>query len=174
MAKTLSDQQREWLDAALRSKGRFTMARTVKHDWEDYVRRRDKAAAGGAGLLADDPKKKLVDDGVRRADQLAKDGKFSEAYKSLDAIKKIGGAASVERARAVSVDDLRVRLNVFRAGLDEVTSLCDFAERHYTPLFDRMATIEAAGAKPTLREATLRLKAFAPEEQVLLAELKGR
>jgi hypothetical protein len=174
MPNNLSDKQRQWLDAALKAKGRFTMARTVKKDWEDYVRRREKAAAGGAGLLPDDPKKKLVDDGLKHADGLAKAGKFAEAYKSLDAIKTISAAASVDRARAVSVDGLRVRLNVFRSKLDDVASLCDFAEGHFKPLLDRMAQIESAAAKPTLREATLRLKEFASEEMVLLADLSGR
>ena len=35
MPKSLTEQQREWLDAALRSKGRFTMAKTVKGNWDD-------------------------------------------------------------------------------------------------------------------------------------------
>ncbi|MGQ0566369.1 MAG: protein kinase family protein [Gemmobacter sp.] len=174
MPKSLSEQQREWLDAALRSKGRFTRAKAVKKNWDDYVRRRDKAAAGSVGLLADDPQKKLVDDGLKRADALAKDGKFAEAYKSLDATKKIGAAASVERARAVSVDDLRVRLNMVRSTLGTCVSLCDFAAGHAEQFLARLATIESAGAKPTLREATLRLKEFAAEETVLLAELMGR
>ncbi len=173
MPKSLTEQQREWLDAALRSKGRFTMAKTVKGNWDDYVRRRDKAALGGAGLLADDPKKKLVDDGLKRADALAKDGKFTEAYKSLDAIKKIGGAASEERARAVSVDDLRVRLNLVKSSLGNITALCDFAVSHATRFLDGMATIEAAAVQPTLREAALRLKGFAAEETVLMADLMG-
>ncbi len=173
MPKSLTDQQREWLDAALRSKGRFTLAKSVRKSWDDYVRRRDKAALGSAGLLPDDPNKQLVDDGLKRADALAKDGKFAEAYKSLDTIKKIGGAASVERARAVSVGDLGVRLNVVRSVLGDCVSLCDFAVRHAEALFNRMADIEPASAKDTLSEAALRLKAFALEEPVWRAELMG-
>jgi serine/threonine protein kinase len=173
MPKSLSEQQREWLDAALKAKGRFTRAKSVKKDWDDYVRRRDKAAAGGEGLLADDPKKKLVDDGLKRADALAKTGKFSDAYKSLDAIKKIGSAASVERARAVSVDDIRVRLNIVRASLGTSVSLWDFAISHADRFLDRLATIEPASTKATLAEATKRLREFAGEEPVLLAELMG-
>ena len=110
---------------------------------------------------------------MKRADALAKDGKFAEACKSLDAIKKIG-AASEERARAVSVDDLRVRLNVVRSTLGNTVSLCDFAVSHAVLFFDRMATIESASARPTLQQASLRLKEFAPEETILLAELMGR
>jgi len=173
MAK-LDEDQRKWLDQALQNKGRFTRANSVRKDWDDYVRRREKAAMGGAGLLPDDPRKKPVDEGLKRADELAKAGKFAEAYKSLDAIKKMGAQASVERARAVSIGDLNARLNIVRSAVGDSISLCDFATGFYDPLFDKIATMTPASQKKTLSAAALRQKEIGQEQQVLLGEMAGR
>lgn len=171
---TLDELQRQWLDTALQSKGRFTRAASIKKDWEDYRRRRDKAVSNAAGLLPDDPQKILVENGLKAADKLAEAGKFADAYKALDAIKKMGASASKERAKAIAIDDIRVRLNILRSNIDTIVKMVDFARGYYDPLFDHLADLDPVSAKANIAEASRHLQVILQEEQVLRGELTGR
>lgn len=171
---TLDELQRQWLDTALQSKGRFTRAASIRKDWEDYRRRRDKAGLGFAGLPDDHPNKSTIGDGLKAADELAKQGKFADAYKALDRIKKLGATASKERAKAISIDSVRVALNILRSDLNTIVSRIDFAQDWYSTVHDRLDDLEPASSMATLAEATRHLRVIADEEALLLVELTAR
>ncbi|QYK40481.1 MAG: protein kinase family protein [Paracoccaceae bacterium] len=171
---TLDENQRAWLDKALQSKGRFTRAASIRKEWEDYRRRRDKAVANSAGLPPEHPNRKLIDNGIRDADALAKDGKFAQAYKALDSIKKMGATASVERARTISISGIETELNVLRSKIGNVKSTVEFAHRFYGDVFDRVDQLTPCSAQPDLTAATLHLKGLNETAAELMIELAVR
>jgi serine/threonine protein kinase len=172
--KKLDDEQRKWLDAALKAKGRFTRAASIKSDWEDYRRRRDKVAALTAGLPPDGAQAKLVQNGLDSADALAKTGKFSEAYKGLEAIKSLAKAASVARAAAVSTSQIATSINIQRSAVDDLIAYCNFAVDHFQSLVDRVEAMPEAGGARDLEAASELLRDFRKTEVVLRGELVGR
>lgn len=171
---TLDEKQRAWLDAALKAKGRFTRAAGIKSDWEDYRRRRDKVVASSAGLPDDAPNKVLVQNGLKAADDLAATGKFSAAYKGLDAIKGLAKAATADRALTISVGSIDTGLNVLKALLNDVQSNTDFADSHYQALVDRANQIPTCGEQADLETALTYARNFAATEVILLGEITGR
>lgn len=170
---TLDEQQRAWLDAALAAKGRFTRAKSVKKDWENYRRRRDKVVAAAAGL-PDGPQKTMVDNGLVAVDADAAQGRFAQAYKGLDALKGLAKAASADRADRIGASGLDSRLAVIRAALDDITSNADFAVRHFEGFVAQVQARPKAGDQPDLAAALAFVRDFAADELRLRADLANR
>lgn len=172
--KKLDQQQRAWLDAALKAKGRFTRAAAIRSDWEDYRRRRDKVEAAMAGILPGSPQAAMVKNGLASADALAKDGKFAEAYKGLDSIKTLAKGASAARAATISTGQITTALNIQRSALADLVNYANFAFSHFQDLIDRVDAMPEAGGAKDLAAALGILRDFAKTEVVLRGELAGR
>lgn len=170
---TLDEKQRQWLDAALLAKGRFTRASSIKKDFEDYRRRRDKAVALTAGL-PDGMQKTMVENGLASADLLAEQGKFAAAYKALDTIKGLARNASEERARAIGTGQIDTALNVITSYVMDLESNLNFIHRHFDDLVRRVQTLPKCADQPDLKTALEHRRNFATDEGVLRGELAGR
>lgn len=171
---TLDELQRQWLDLALLSKGRFTRAASIKKDWEDYRRRRDKASANSAGLPKDDPQMILVQNGLTAADDLAKQGKFAEAYKALDRIKGLALSASKDRALKVNVDQIKVDVNIQTMNVNDIISNTDFAFSFFEGLINKVKSLPKVADQTDISAAQRYRKEFADQELVLRADLGNR
>lgn len=170
---TLDEQQRQWLDTALQAKGRFTRAASIRKDFDDYRRRRDKAVALTAGL-PDGPQKTLVSNGLTSADQLAEQGKFAAAYKALDQIKALARNASQERATAIGTGRIDVALNVITSYVSDLESNLDFIHGHFGDLVRRVQALPKCADQPDLKAALAHRRDFATDEGVLRGEMAGR
>lgn len=171
---TLDELQRQWLDLALLSRGRFTRAASIKKDWEDYRRRRDKATANSAGLPKDDPQMILVENGLKAADELAKQGKFADAYKALDRIKGLALSASKDRALKVSIDQIKVDVNIQTMYVDDIINNTDFAFSFFEGLINKVKSLPKVADQTDISAAQRYRKDFADQELILRADLASR
>jgi serine/threonine protein kinase len=175
----ITDEQRTWLDAALQSKGRFTSAKSIKGDFADYVRRRDKVDAALAGIDFNGSDRSTVQNAMKAADELAKAGKFEKAYKDLAAVKKMARAAANKRAVGLTpaaiglmLDTLdkttrnRIRLaELIIANLNSIVSdMGSFAKASDQPSFDA-----ACATWATYHQAEVVKRAKLAETQALFA-----
>jgi hypothetical protein len=170
---TLDEKQREWLDAALKAKGRFTRAGAIRKEWDDYRRRRDKVVALTAGL-PDGPQKTLVDNGLASADLLAEQGKFAAAYKALDQVKGLARNASEDRAKAIGTGRIDVSLNVLTSYVSDLEYNLDFIHGHFGGLVRRVQSLPTCAQQPDLKTALEFRRNFATDEGILRGELAGR
>jgi serine/threonine protein kinase len=164
---SLEDDQRAWLDKAIREKGRFTRKKGIEKDWESYRRRREKTANALAGLPKDHPERKFVDEALKSADTLAKAGKFNDAHKSLNSAKKRAKAAASERASDIHNDEIRVQANMIYSYLDTSKKEVDFAVRHLDDAINKVAQHAKAGDEPNFDKALKFRQKFAAEEGIL-------
>lgn len=169
----LDDKQREWLDAALQAKGKFTRAAAIRKDFENYRRRRDKVVALTAGL-PDGTQKTMVTNGLASADLLAEQGKFAAAYKGLDQIKGLARNASEDRARAIGTGRIDVALNVMTSHVGDLESNLDFIHGHFDGLVRRVQSLPTCAQQPDLQTALEFRRNFATDEGILRGELAGR
>lgn len=140
----LADDQRAWLDQALRSKGRFTRAASIRKEFENYQRRREKAAAAWAGLTADHPDYQTIQNGLQAADDAASQGKFADAYKSLSRIKDLAKAAVEGRADGLHDANVRMTLKVLEGQVNVTTEQVDGCFRRDAALQRRIAALPQA------------------------------
>ena len=120
----LDDDQRKWLDAALKAKGRFTRAKSIKADWEDYRRRRAKVETYLSTMDPNSPHKGAVEQGLQSADTLASAGKFSAAYKSLDAVKARAKTSSPARIEAIALSTLTGLIDRLDGDVQQLRAAC--------------------------------------------------
>jgi serine/threonine protein kinase len=170
---TLDEKQREWLDAALAAKGKFTRAASVRKDFENYRRRREKAVALTAGL-PDGPQKSMVENGLASADLLAEQGKFASAYKALDQIKGLARNASEDRATAIGTGRMDTALNVITSYVADLESNLDFVHAHFVDLVQQVKALPKCADQPDLKAALAFRTGFATDEGILRGELAGR
>lgn len=168
---TLDELQRQWLDLAVQNKGRFTRKAAIEKDWENYRRRRDKAVANAAGLPANDPTKKLVDGALKSADQLAKDGKFADAYKALAQAKTMAKSASIDRAKTVSYGSIISRLDTVENKQNMQAMLGQEAILAYQSLLNRINQLKPCSAQPDFDSAVRRHKQLVDIKTQMWAEL---
>lgn len=171
---TLDEKQRQWLDAALQARGRFTRAKSVKDDWEKYRRRRAKAATALEAVGADAPARALIENGLQAADQQAEQGKFGSAYKRLDAIKGMAKAAGGGNLAVIANGDLNGRAAVLGVSMGRIEASANFAVSHFGALLTRMDGLATCNEQPDLDAALTRRKALVDEEINLRADLANR
>ena len=172
---TLSEQQRQWLDQAINSKGRFTRARTVQKEFEKYQRRRAKTATFLEGVPGNAPNRPLIENGLKAADQLAEQGKFADAYKRLDGLKGMAKAANVDGGLAtIANSDLNGRAAVIGVHLNTIVSTTDFAMNHFARLIQQVNGLKTCDEQPDFEAALDRRKELVGEEVNLRSELANR
>ncbi|MBL4915788.1 protein kinase family protein [Szabonella alba] len=150
----LDDDQRKWLDAALKSKGRFTRAKSIKSDWEDYRRRRAKAETYLAALDANAPQRVQVEQGLTAADALAKDGKFSNAYKALSAVKAQAKTASPARIEAIALASITAKIDRLDSDVTQCRAICVRVLGDQRRFLDRVRAMPKAADQPDLETYT--------------------
>ena len=144
----LDDDQRKWLDAALKAKGRFTRAKSIKTDWEDYRRRRAKVETYLSKLAPNTPQRAQVEQGLQTADALAAAHKFSAAYKSLDAVKATAKSASPARIEAIALSSLTALIDRLDGDVTQMRAACGRVLGDQRRMLARVKAMPTAADQP--------------------------
>lgn len=172
----LDDEQRAWLDAAIKAKGRFTRQKAIEQDWEKYRRRRAKVATYLDSMGYDSPMRPAVVSGLSGADALAQAHKFSEAYKSLNSIKAQAKAGSTgSKAGVIAASQLRSTVALIRTELRDITTSADFAVSFFDKLLADVNGRATCAEQKDMETAFRHRETFVDTvEPVLMAELASR
>ncbi|WP_420003214.1 protein kinase family protein [Arenibacterium sp. LLYu02] len=142
----LAEDQRAWLDMALRNKGRFTRAATIRKEFESYRRRREKAAIAWEGIPANHPDYATIQNGLTAADQAAQNGQFSDAYKQLSTIKSLAKAAVTGHADGLHDANLRMSLKTLESHVNATTEQVDGCYRRDASIKQRIQNLPQASS----------------------------
>jgi len=170
----LNEDQRKWLDTALQNKGRFTRSKTIKKDFENYKRRRDKASDALAGIALDNTIRNTIDKGLTDADELAKNGDFSGAYKSLNGIKLIAKAYGKANGEKIHLSAIDTSLRIISSYLSDIKNLADFGMRHFDEFIDTMNNMPKVEDENTLKQGLVVYKNYLEQEASLRGDLANR
>ncbi len=164
---SLESDQRAWLDLALQNKGRFTTKKSIRGDFENYRRRREKTANALGGVSDIGRTKQLVQDALDRADALAEAGKFKDAYKALNGAKKLAKTSLSGRSDTAIAQELEIPLNVINHYLRDHESIVAYHVRSLDGFIDAMDDVDKAGDEADMTAALQRRRDFVDEEQTL-------
>lgn len=153
----LEDDQRTWLNAALRGKGRIKSV-VVKKQFDNYKRRRAKVDAVFQALPSSHVNYILIKGGLAAADKQAEAGGFKAAYSSLDQIKRLAKVS--DPAEAADILDNEVRQsaelikNLVAAQVVDLKGCFASIDAAVTAIND----LEACSDQPTLQAALAHYK----------------
>ncbi len=171
--KTLDEQQREWLDVAIRNKGRFTSRKSIEKSFQEYQRRRAKTATALEGMPNNAPLRPVVEQHLKDADDFAKEGNFSKAYTSLSKIKDQAKVVSGPRLDQVAVASLTTAIDQIEQGLNGIYAIADYTVSTFNTVVQKALKIPAVGDASDLSKAIERREAITLLEPVLTLEVNS-
>jgi hypothetical protein len=166
-----TDEQRSWLEKAIREKGRLTKTKSINKEFDKYIRRRDKVQEA-LDALDWGKQGNEVRSELREADEAAEVGKFSKAYNQLDAVKKKARAYATGRGNELQVDELDERVSLYDKTIRNRVALNSLIEDNLQDAIDELPQFEKARDTDNFDDAVKAWSAFHAEEPRLRGKVE--
>lgn len=172
MSRVLTSHQRDWLNLAIRQKGRFTTKRAVKQQMEVYLRRSDKIMEAMKALGETHPEYANLRNQMNDASAFARAGDLKSAYRSLENTKVMARAAVSGRAAEIQVNLLEAEIRSISHDMGTGKAAKDEAMAQFIDLHARLEQHPAVSeAEEEFTGALDWLRAFQAEESIIRGAL---
>lgn len=166
----ITDEQRSWLEQAISKRGVLTRKKAIEKDFASYIRRRDKVE-DAFRVLTYNGEDNNMRARLRDADALAKDGKFKQAYKALNDLKKQARAVAVGRGNELEYDTLEANVTELYTTMRNRELISNTINQNMDAVLKDIADFAPASEQPTFDKAVKTWSVFNRADPVLRAKV---